>query len=349
MKTIFPLNILDQKRFSTHLALFVLTLLALGVAILFQPARFEFSHTLEFLILGFIQVEAFILLAGFFFRDLKTASTRQEMTRIILSRFALFITGCFIAALIIMILFLIITGTIRGTGITEMLRNFFTNSFSGWLRSTLTGLSVGAVLFLFFQWQDALNREQRLREQNLVFQNETLKNQVNPHFLFNSLNTVSSLIQSDPAQADEFVRNLSSVYRYIIENVKKDLVPVQTELDFVSAYFALHEIRDEEKMKLTVKIDDANGYKILPVSLQILIENAIKHNMATREKPLEISICQEGQKVAVKNNLQRKASAFKSTGTGLANLAERVRLITGKELIVKEMDNYFEVEIPLLK
>ena len=206
-----------------------------------------------------------------------------------------------------------------------------------------------AIIFIIIQWQDALKREQKLREENLVFQNETLKSQVNPHFLFNSLNTVSSLIQSDPEKAEEFINNLSSVYRYILENSRKDKVPVQSELELLNRYFDLHRVRDEEKISLSIDYSNADNFQILPVSLQILLENAIKHNSATRENPLRISVSFKDQYIVMMNNLQKKATLIKSTGIGLKNLAERVRLITGKTLIIEEDSNYFIAKLPLLK
>jgi LytS/YehU family sensor histidine kinase len=210
-------------------------------------------------------------------------------------------------------------------------------------------LIFGAVIFVVLLWQTSLRREYKLREENLVFQNETLKSQVNPHFLFNSLNTVSSLIQSNPQKAEEFINNLSSVYRYILENGQKDKVHLHSELELINRYFDLHRVRDEEKMVLSIDYSGVDDYWILPVSLQILLENAIKHNIASRENPLRISVGFEGQYIVVINNLQKKASQLKSTGIGLKNLAERVRLITGKDLIKEETADSFVVKIPLLK
>jgi two-component system LytT family sensor kinase len=209
-------------------------------------------------------------------------------------------------------------------------------------------LSFGAVIFVFIQWQDALKREQKLREEKLIFQNETLKNQVNPHFLFNSLNTLSSLIYSRPETAELFINRLSSIYRYILENSQKDRVPLQSELSFISDYFGLHKIRDEEKIMLNIEIEDSDGFEILPVSLQILLENAIKHNIATRENPLMISIYIENMHVIVKNNLQKKSVQLPSTKIGLKNLAERFRLMTGKTLEITETRTEFIVKAPLL-
>jgi LytS/YehU family sensor histidine kinase len=210
-------------------------------------------------------------------------------------------------------------------------------------------LSFGALIFLIIQWLDALKRERKLKEENLIFQNETLKNQVNPHFLFNSLNTLSSLIAAKPETAEWYINRLSSIYRYILENSQKDKVPLQAELVFINDYFDLHRIRDEEKILFSIQAPDADRYGILPVSLQILIENAIKHNMATREKPLKISIWLENNHVIVKNNLQKMAVQFNSTKIGLKNLAERVRLLTGKVLIVEETNSDYTVKVPLVK
>jgi LytS/YehU family sensor histidine kinase len=157
------------------------------------------------------------------------------------------------------------------------------------------------------------------------------------------------LIQTQSEKAEQFINNLASVYRYVLENGQKDKVPLQTELDLVNRYFDLHRVRDEEKIALTIDYSGLDNYQILPVSLQILLENAIKHNAATRENPLKISIYFEGANIVVRNNLQKKATQLKSTGIGLKNLAERVRLITGKELIIEETEDFFTVKIPLLK
>ncbi len=193
-----------------------------------------------------------------------------------------------------------------------------------------------------------MKREQKLREENLIFQNETLKNQVNPHFLFNSLNTISSLVQSQPDAAEKFINKLSSFYRYILENGQKDKVPLQSEIDFLKEYFTMYEVRGEKKIFLNIESVGTGIYEILPVSLQILIENAIKHNIATRENPLTISVYIEDQHIVVKNNLQKMPSLAASTGIGLKNLAERIQLITGKAMIVEETGSSFIVKIPLI-
>jgi len=204
------------------------------------------------------------------------------------------------------------------------------------------------IIFFYILWRKSILREQKLREENLIFQNQTLKDQINPHFLFNSLNTLSSLINTQTEIAELFINRLSSIYRYILENSPKDKVSLQSELTFINDYLFLYKIRDEDKIQLIIDVKDADKYEILPVSLQLLIENAIKHNIATRENPLIIFINLKDQFVVVKNNLQKMATPLKSTKTGLKNLGERVRFMTGKELVIEETKDDYSVKVPLI-
>ncbi len=204
-------------------------------------------------------------------------------------------------------------------------------------------------IFLFQKWMEAMNKTYKLREQNLIFQNETLKSQVNPHFLFNSLNTLSSLVNSEVEIAEQFIARLSVIYRYILDNSSKLKVPLKEEIDFIKDYYYLHQIRSEGKIFLDIEIAEQDIlYEILPVSLQLLIENAIKHNMATQEKPLRINIYIEEQNIIVKNNIQKMATQVVSTNIGLKNLNERVKLLTGKEIDVMEFEGNYFVKVPLI-
>jgi len=172
---------------------------------------------------------------------------------------------------------------------------------------------------------------------------------VNPHFLFNSLNTLLSLVDENSGKVEQYIIKLSSIYRYVTENSPKDKVPLTLELAFMSDFFYLYKIRDEEKIQLKVNVSGAEQYGILPVSLQLLIENALKHNMATRDNPLKIEVYIEESYIIVKNNLQKMASKPISSQTGMKNLSQRVRLTTGKALFVEETSNEFIVKIPLMQ
>jgi sensor histidine kinase YesM len=329
--------------------MYVLLTLAVTVFIsLRNKGLYPPSEMISFFLMGLIQLEVFIFAARIIFRKLETNIPRRSFTKIVLSRFFIFISICFCAAFILILFFNYTTTLISRGDVSAVFQDFIKYEFNRWFKSTLGGLSIGAIIFIVIQWQDALQREKKLIEENLVFQNETLRNQVNPHFLFNSLNTLSSLINSNPAAAEMFTGKLASIYRYILENCRKDKVPLSEELDYIIDYADLHKVRDEEKINLQVNVPDADKYKILPVSLQILIENAIKHNKATRENPLVIDVYAEGDYIVVRNNLQRMATRLGSTGIGLKNLAERMELTTGKSIIIDEDDNFYTVKLPLI-
>jgi LytS/YehU family sensor histidine kinase len=149
--------------------------------------------------------------------------------------------------------------------------------------------------------------------------------------------------------AGQFISKLSVIYRYILDNSSKQTVPLNQEIAFIRDYYYLHQIRNEGKIKLEIDINnDENSYKIIPISLQLLVENAIKHNMATQDKTLTINVYLEDKYVVVKNNIRKMATQVVSTKIGLKNLNERVRLVTGKELIVTEHDGNFTVIVPLM-
>jgi two-component system LytT family sensor kinase len=341
-------KIIDQRRWFTHVLFLLFSVLMVVVFSLTAEYSTSVRDKLGLITLIFTELEVFIFIAGKIFWRPGPETTSKEFLRNILFRFIIFYIACFFSAMAIYILFRFFNNLIDGFDLSGVIYNFFHSEYKSWFMPTIKGLSFGAVIFLFVQWMDALKRERKLKEENLIFQNETLKNQVNPHFLFNSLNTASSLISSQPGVAERFIGKLSSIYRYILENSHKDKVPLESELAFINDYFDLHKIRDEEKISLTINAPDEGSFSIIPVSLQILVENAIKHNMATRENPLRIIIFVENRMIIVKNNLQKMARQLKSTEMGLKNLTERVRLISGKELIVEETNTEFIVKLPLL-
>jgi two-component system LytT family sensor kinase len=348
MKALSIQYILDQRKIPVHILIAVVSIL---VAALFSIGKTAINFPgfqIHIFLLILIQCEAFLFIASRVFRKFSPVYTRKEVTRIIIIRFSLFFVISFFTALIIFILFMYFSNLLRGYGTTDVISNFLEYEFKGWFKSTIGGLLFGAGIFLIIIWQDALKSVQKLVEQNLIFQNETLKNQVNPHFLFNSLNTLSSLVSTEPEMAEKFINRLSSIYRYILENCSRDRVSLELELAFIRDYFFLHKIRDDEKIELEIQVSDPGKLEILPISLQGLVENAIKHNKATREEPLKILIFIEGKEIAVKNNLQKMASQIKSTGIGLKNLSERVKLLTGKDLFIEETNTYFLVKMPLL-
>lgn len=203
-------------------------------------------------------------------------------------------------------------------------------------------------VFLFFKnWKKSVILQEQLKREQLALRYETLKNQVNPHFLFNSLNSVSSLIKSDPEKAELFVKKLSEVFRYVLEQKDNELTTVDSELNFLESYVFLQKIRFGGNLIVNIDLKERNR-SIIPLSLQMLIENAIKHNVISGEFPLTISVYLKNENyIAVTNNLKKKP-ALNTGNTGLENISSRYGFFTSNPVVIKEDDQAFTVEIPLL-
>lgn len=180
---------------------------------------------------------------------------------------------------------------------------------------------------------------------------ESLKNQINPHFLFNSLNVLASLVHVDTDLSEKFIDQLARSYRYLLEQKDKDLVPLKTEIDFVHSFTFLLKIRFEEKLRVNVQLDkETMDYYVAPLTLQLLIENAVKHNMISAEIPLVIDIYNEGADfLVVSNNLQLRDKLLPSTGVGQNNIKSRYKLFTNTEVVFETSNGKYTVRIPFIK
>ena len=193
---------------------------------------------------------------------------------------------------------------------------------------------------------DAMSRQQLINEIAL------LKTQVNPHFLFNSLSILSSLVHVNPALSEKFIDQLSRSYRYILEQKEQSLVSLRTELTFIKSYSFLLKIRFENKFDLQLKLPEEvlDQFKIAPLTLQLLVENAVKHNRMSLKEPLIVSVSiEDEQNLIISNRLQPRSTAVASTGLGLQNIIDRYALLTDRPVWAAEMDESFVVKIPLLK
>lgn len=191
-----------------------------------------------------------------------------------------------------------------------------------------------------------------LREENLRSQYEALKNQVNPHFLFNSFSTLISLIEEKPEMAQRFVQMLSNVYRYVLFCQDKELVLLSSEIEFVQAYMFLLKNRFENAIDVAVSIPEKYySYSIVPLSLQILLENVIKHNIVSEKKPMQIQITyhEDTGYLTVSNTLQRKNTFQESTKLGLKNIINRYKFFSDKEIIIEDGPHFFTVYLPLIE
>jgi hypothetical protein len=202
-------------------------------------------------------------------------------------------------------------------------------------------------VFLIRERESDLLRVERLERLRAQAELGALKAQVDPHFLFNSLNTLGHLIQSDPARGREFCDTLAEVYRYVLDSRQRDLVPLAEELGFLRRYHRLLELRFGAAMPLEVDVAGEEGWRIAPMALQTLLENAVKHNQASESEPLPVRVRLAGDVVTVGNDIRPRRTALPSAGVGLANLDERCRLLTGRALSVRDADGRFEVAVPL--
>lgn len=199
--------------------------------------------------------------------------------------------------------------------------------------------------------QHALKLQQEaaaLQKENNTARYTALQNQLNPHFLFNNLNTLIAEIEYNPANAVNFTKNLSDVYRYVLQCQNKTLVTLNEEMEFVQSYLFLHKVRLGDCISCECRIPaDHQDSMLPPLTLQLLVENVIKHNSITGSRPMKIQIDIDGDYLKVSNPIQPKRSN-ESSGVGLANLSKRSRLIAGRDIIVEAQESVFTVKVPLL-
>lgn len=234
------------------------------------------------------------------------------------------------------------------------------NAYKPWLRfridffrATLLGFAV--IIFNLFYYSLKQKKEleltmNKLKKEVMASKYRSLKNQISPHFLFNSLNTLTSLMYQDRDLASDFVSRLATCYRYILDNREEDLVSLEKELNFLDSFIFMMNIRHEGALSITTHISvNPKKYVIPTLSLQMLVENALKHNYYSKEKPLEISIISiEKSCILIQNNLRVRKQKEKSTQLGLKNIKKRYSFYTNQEVLIETEHNYFKVTIPLL-
>ena len=207
------------------------------------------------------------------------------------------------------------------------------------------------MLKVYYKHSKKVEHEKALMQKELLLsQFQSLKNQVNPHFLFNSFSVLSSLIDEDPQKASDFLNRLSKMYRYILENREASLVTLHEELQFLEDYLYLLKTRHEESIKIELDVgQETKDYMLPTLSLQMLVENAVKHNKFSKHDPLKVHIYREGSSyLVVQNRLNKKSSPYRSTKVGLENVRKRFNLQSEKNVVVDHNEAYFTVKLPLL-
>ncbi len=312
--------------------------------------EFYFETVSDFLIdFGFYQLYAFVLgysnMAFFDYMERRDWKKGQTIKRVLIGIFgstvitltALFFLRTFISVLLYDVPF------------DKFIRNETWQGYSFGIWITLTIVSIFHVIFFYNRYQKNKIKEQKVIAGAASARFDALKNQLDPHFLFNSLNVLTSLIEENPKNAQKFTTSLSKVYRYVLEQKNKDLITVDEELDFARTYMSLLKMRFEDSIIFEIPDKAQNPEsKVVPLSLQLLLENAVKHNMVTSSKPLRIKIYEKEGMLIVENNLQPKQIVKKSSGVGLENIKQRYQLLSNKKVSINQQANRFAVAIPML-
>lgn len=224
------------------------------------------------------------------------------------------------------------------------------------MKNYFISILITMVVSLFFHtlYFYKKSQENKVKEQKIIAGTasakfESLKNQIDPHFLFNSLNVLSSLIEENPDNAQRFTSSLSKIYRYVLEQKDKELVSVEEELSFAKTYMNLLKMRFENSVFYEVPEQILNlEAKVVPLSLQLLLENTVKHNIASESKPLHIRIYEKGDYLVIENDYQKKEVLQDRKGVGLQNIINRYSIITNRKVRIEKNEKYFRVEIPIL-
>lgn len=213
---------------------------------------------------------------------------------------------------------------------------------------TVVGIIIINGIRFFKSWKQAAVNEEKLKREKLAIEYESLKNQVNPHFLFNSLTALSSLVYTDQQKAVNFIREFSNVFRYVLESREKEVIDIATEKRLLESVSYLNRIRYDDLLQININLTDATDKYVLPMALQMLLENAIKHNVISERKPLQVEIIEEEEYIVVKNNRQPKKNEIVSTKIGLENIKSRYKYLSDKEVQVEATADQFIVKIPIL-
>jgi two-component system LytT family sensor kinase len=253
---------------------------------------------------------------------------------------------------LIILSFLIFSGLEKNSflNINFVKENFFAAIVLGAVFNIIFTI-IWQVEYIFKSWKKTLAEKEWIERELLQQEFDRLKQQLNPHFLFNNLNVLSSLISEDPRKASYYLDELSKIYRYLLRRGDEDLATLEDELAFIRSYDALLKIRFGNAVQMTIEADDGKSGGLLPMlSLQLLVENAIKHNKANKAEPLRICIkMTDNDYIEVRNNLQRKQSSVSSNNVGLANIQTKYRMLNIENMRVQQTDEYFEVKLPLIK
>jgi hypothetical protein len=210
-------------------------------------------------------------------------------------------------------------------------------------------MSIMATAAGFFKaWKTALIKAEKFKAEMMAYKYESLRNQINPHFLFNSFNVLSDLVYANQEQAVKFIQQMSGLFRYVLDSRDKELVPLKDEVIFIHSYIYLLKIRFEEKIQFEVELQTESDEFIVPMTLQLLVENAVKHNEVSEKFPLTVSIRKKDNYIEVENTLQLKKVREESNRTGIKNIEQQFAFFTDHQIEITKTDKVFSVRVPIL-
>ena len=281
----------------------------------------------------------------FMYLDKVFSNERFSMKRMVVG----FISSFVVTIFVIFLLRIFIEVIIEGNSFENYWKNEALSNYVFAFVMTFIVLLSFYAFYIYKAYSDSKVKEQKIIAGTASAQFESLKNQIDPHFLFNSLNVLSSLIEENPDNAQRFTTSLSKIYRYVLEQKDKELVSVAEELAFAKTYMNLLKMRFENSITFDLPEDfDNPDAKVVPLSLQLLLENTIKHNVVSEQKPLNIKISIENNYLIVENNLQKKEILQDRRGVGLQNIVNRYGLISERKMLIEESPTFFKVKIPIL-
>ncbi len=338
----------NRKKLIWQILASILLLIALGNLIMLIVARGE-KLTGQMFLIGSINS---VLIGGSFMLGLMfiVAKLDQKLPwlRFPFKRLIVQFLVTIVFSLIVIVFAILLSGFFWHQKITP---DFFLETGTFMVKIAFIFVFLGTLIsnaIMFFKnWKEAAVQQEKLKREQLALQYETLKSQVNPHFLFNNLNSLTSLISTNPEKAIDFVKKLSEVYRYVLDQKDHELVTLETELKFLESYIFLQRIRFEANLNVQIDVNPGK-FKVIPLSVQMLVENAIKHNEISDKNPLSIHIFStDDDYLNVENRLQKKVGS-EGSGSGIQNIKDRYEFFTSKKVIISENIDKFIVSIPLL-
>jgi hypothetical protein len=225
----------------------------------------------------------------------------------------------------------------------------FSTGFIWAVSITVFGIAIANGVLFFKNWKQSALNEEILKREKLAIEYEALRNQVNPHFLFNSLTALTTLVQQDADKAEAFIRKFSDVYRYILEKRNLEVISLQDELQLIENMAYLYQYRHGDNLQIELDLVSSVNKYILPMALQMLLENALKHNVISENRPLRVRIFEEGDYLGVWNNLQPKESVSDSNRVGLDNIRLRYSYLSDRRVKIERGKDFFQVMIPILE